>query len=90
LKRNFSIFDADDAGAQIKDLLGGSNAKPDDIEDMKNLISRAKNSGLSPEQAMAAARSNREKDAAMVYELYQTRLTSFNAVDFDDLIRLPV
>ncbi|WP_312370584.1 UvrD-helicase domain-containing protein [Stenotrophomonas sp.] len=90
LKRNFSIFDADDAGAQIKDLLGGSSAKPDDIEDMKNLISRAKNAGLSPEQAMAAARSNREKDAAMVYELYQTRLTSFNAVDFDDLIRLPV
>ena len=90
LKRNFSIFDADDAGAQIKDLLGGSNAKPDDIEDMKNLISRAKNAGLSPEQAMAAARSSREKNAAMVYELYQARLTSFNAVDFDDLIRLPV
>ncbi len=90
LKRNFSIFDADDAAAQIKDLLGGSNAKPDDIEDVKNLISRAKNAGLSPEQAMAAARSSREKNAAMVYELYQARLTSFNAVDFDDLIRLPV
>src|SRR5690606_31147385 len=90
LKRNFSIFDADDAAAQVKDLLGGSNAKPDDIEDMKNLISRAKNAGLSPEQAMAAARSNREKNAAMVYALYQARLTSFNAVDFDDLIRLPV
>ena len=59
LKRGFSIFDADDAAAQVKDLLGGSNAKPDDIEDMKNLISRAKNAGLSPEQAMAAARSTR-------------------------------
>jgi len=90
LKRGFSIFDADDAAAQVKDLLGGGNAKPDDIEDMKNLISRAKNAGLSPEQAMAAARSNREKDAAMVYALYQARLTAFNAVDFDDLIRLPV
>ena len=90
LKRGFSIFDADDAAAQVKDLLGGSNAKPDDIEDMKNLISRAKNAGLSPEQAMAAARSSREKNAAMVYELYQARLTAFNAVDFDDLIRLPV
>jgi ATP-dependent DNA helicase Rep len=90
LKRSFSIFDADDASAQIKDLLGGTNAKPDDIEDVKNLISRAKNSGLSPEQAMAVARSSREKNAAMVYELYQARLTAFNAVDFDDLIRLPV
>ncbi len=88
LKRGFSIFDADDAAAQIKDLMSG--AKPDDIEDMKNLVSRAKNAGLSPEQAMAAARSNREKEAASIYERYQLRLTAFNAVDFDDLIRLPV
>ena len=90
LKRGFSIFDADDAAAQIKDLCGGANAKPDDIEDVKNLISRAKNAGLSPEQAALAARSNREKNAALVYSLYQARLTAFNAVDFDDLIRLPV
>ncbi|MBN5050582.1 UvrD-helicase domain-containing protein [Stenotrophomonas maltophilia] len=88
LKRGFSIFDADDAAAQIKDLMYG--AKPDDIEDMKNLVSRAKNAGLSPEQAMAAARSNREKEAAGIYERYQLRLSAFNAVDFDDLIRLPV
>ncbi len=88
LKRGFSIFDADDSTAQVKDLMYG--AKPDDIEDVKNLISRAKNAGLSPEQAMAAARSNREKEAASVYERYQLRLTAFNAVDFDDLIRLPV
>ena len=90
LKRSFSIFDADDAHAQIKDLCGGVNAKPDDIEDIKNLISRAKNGGLSPEQAARAARSDREKNAALVYGLYQARLTAFNAVDFDDLIRLPV
>ena len=88
LKRGFSIFDADDAAAQVKDLLHG--AKPDVIEDAKNLISRAKNTGLSPQQAMAAARSNREKEAASLYERYQARLTTFNAVDFDDLIRLPV
>ncbi|WP_369941571.1 DNA helicase Rep [Xanthomonas medicagonis] len=88
LKRGFSIFDADDAAAQIKDLMHG--AKPDAIEDAKNLISRAKNAGLSPEQAMAAARSTREQEAASLYERYQARLSTFNAVDFDDLIRLPV
>ncbi|QDI05140.1 DNA helicase Rep [Xanthomonas cerealis pv. cerealis] len=88
LKRGFSIFDADDAAAQIKDLMHG--AKPDAIDDAKNLISRAKNAGLSPEQAMAAARSNREQEAASLYERYQVRLSTFNAVDFDDLIRLPV
>ena len=88
LKRGFSIFDTDDATAQIKDLLHG--AKPDAIDDAKNLISRAKNAGLSPEQALAAARSTREMEAATLYARYQARLTTFNAVDFDDLIRLPV
>ncbi len=88
LKRGFSIFDADDSGAQIKDLMPG--AKPDAVEDVRNLISRAKNAGLSPEQALAAARSTREMEAAKLYARYQSRLQSFNAVDFDDLIRLPV
>ena len=88
LKRGFSIFDADDASAQVKDLMYG--AKPDEVEMAKNLISRAKNAGLSPEEALAAARTNREKEAALLYQRYQDRLTTFNAVDFDDLIRLPV
>ena len=88
LKRGFSIFDADDSAAQVKDLMPG--AKPDAIEDAKNLISRAKNSGLSPEQALALARSTREMEAAKLYARYQARLAAFNAVDFDDLIRLPV
>src|SRR5690606_5528281 len=89
LRRGFSIFDADDSAAQIKDLVG-TGAKPEAVDDVRNLISRAKNAGLSPEQAMAEARSAREVDAASVYALYQARLGSFNAVDFDDLIRLPV
>ena len=32
----------------------------------------------------------REREAAALYARYQQRLSSFNAVDFDDLIRLPV
>ncbi|MFP7723378.1 UvrD-helicase domain-containing protein [Lysobacter sp. A3-1-A15] len=89
LRRGFSIFDADDSAAQIKDLLG-AGAKPDALDSVRGLISRAKNAGLSPEQAMAEARSPREVDAATIYALYQARLSTFNAVDFDDLIRLPV
>src|SRR6476619_3709093 len=54
LKRGFSIFDADDSNAQIKDLLA-PGSKPDVIDAIRNLVSRAKNAGLSPEQATAAA-----------------------------------
>ena len=89
LRRGFSIFDADDSASQIKDLLP-PGSKPDAIEAMKQLISRAKNAGLSPEQAAEAARSTREREAAALYARYQQRLAAFNAVDFDDLIRLPV
>ncbi|HJR75114.1 MAG TPA: UvrD-helicase domain-containing protein [Luteimonas sp.] len=88
LKRGFSIFDADDTAAQLKDLLPG--AKPDAVQAAQSLISRAKNAGLSPEQAQEAAQSPREREAAALYAKYQQRLTTFNAVDFDDLIRLPV
>jgi ATP-dependent DNA helicase Rep len=88
LRRGFSIFDADDAAAQIKDLLPG--AKPDVVQAMQGLVSRAKNAGLSPEQAHVAATSAREFEAAALYARYQERLAAFNAVDFDDLIRLPV
>ncbi|RNF83777.1 UvrD-helicase domain-containing protein [Montanilutibacter psychrotolerans] len=89
LRRGFSVFDSDDSAAQIKDLLP-AGSKPDVIDDMRNLVSRAKNLGLSPEQALAAATSTREMEAATLYARYQARLTTFNAVDFDDLIRLPV
>jgi ATP-dependent DNA helicase Rep len=89
LKRGFSIFDAEDSAAQFKDLLP-PGSKPDAIEASKQLVSRAKNACLSPEQAAQAAQSVREREAAALYARYQARLAAFNAVDFDDLIRLPV
>src|SRR3546814_2091889 len=88
LRRGFSIFDADDTASQLKDLLPG--AKPDAVPAALGLISRAKNAGLSPEQALEASRSTREREAAALYAKYPARLSAFNAVDFDDLIRLPV
>lgn len=89
LKRGFSILDADDGEAIIKDLLPKA-LKSDQLWALRNLVSIAKNNGLDPTQALAAARSPRELEAAQLYEGYQKRLSAFNAVDFDDLIRLPL
>lgn len=89
LRRGFSVFDADDALAQIREL-AGAGARPEAVEALRQLVSRAKNEGLSPEQAAAQARSGREREAAAVYARYQERLAAFNAVDFDDLIRVPL
>jgi ATP-dependent DNA helicase Rep len=89
LRRGFSVFDGEDTAAQLKDLLP-PGSKPDAVEAARQLVSRAKGACLSPEQALAAAGSAREREAAALYARYQQRLATFNAVDFDDLIRLPV
>jgi ATP-dependent DNA helicase Rep len=89
LRRNFSVLDADDSGAIIKEL-APTGIKPDALWALKSLLSRAKNDGLTPDEAAAAARSPREIEAATIYDLYQQRLAAYNAVDFDDLIRLPL
>jgi ATP-dependent DNA helicase Rep len=89
LRRGFSIFDSDDSAGVLKELLP-RGSKPDALEALRGLVSRAKNDGLSPEQAAERAQTAREREVAEQYEQYQRRLTAFNAVDFDDLIRLPV
>ncbi|MDA3913326.1 UvrD-helicase domain-containing protein, partial [Oleiagrimonas sp.] len=89
LRRNFSVLDADDSGTLIKEL-APAGIKSDALWALKNLVSQAKNAGLTPEQAEDAARGGRELEAAGIYARYQQRLAAYNAVDFDDLIRLPL
>ncbi len=89
LRRGFSIFDGDDQLGVVKDL-APPGAKKDVLERLRGLMSKAKNLGLSPEQAAEVARSAPEREAAALYARYQSRLKNFNAVDFDDLIRLPL
>ncbi len=89
LKRGFSVLDADDSATIVKDLAPKA-AKPDQLFGLRHLLSTAKGNGLAPEQALAAAHGAREREAAELYINYQKRLAAFNAVDFDDLIRLPL
>lgn len=89
LRRGFTVFDADDAGNLVRDLLP-AGTKSEALNAIRALISNFKDQGLTPEAAAAAARTPRELDAATVYAQYQRRLAAFNAVDFDDLIARPV
>ncbi|HEX7368722.1 MAG TPA: UvrD-helicase domain-containing protein [Rhodanobacteraceae bacterium] len=89
LRRNFSVLDADDSAGLVKELAGAS-VKPDQLFQLRSLLSRLKSDGLTPDQALDAARAPRELQATQIYAAYQKRLAAFNAVDFDDLIRLPV
>ncbi len=89
LRRGFSVLDADDSQGIVKDL-APKGIKNDALFALQSLVSRAKNEGLTPEQAAMRAGGAREREAAAIYDAYQKRLAAFNAVDFDDLIRLPL
>jgi ATP-dependent DNA helicase Rep len=89
LRRGFSVLDADDTQSIVKEL-APKGIKNDALFALQSLLSRAKNEGLTPEQAAQRATSAREREAADIYAAYQKRLAAFNAVDFDDLIRLPL
>ena len=91
LKSGFSIFDAQDAMSLLKSLM----MKEADINDeqlrvIQWQISEWKNDLLLPAQAFDRAEDAEGVLAARVYEQYQRHLRAFNAVDFDDLILLPV
>jgi ATP-dependent DNA helicase Rep len=72
----------------VKDLLPGT--KPDAIDAMKQLIARQERRAVAGTGAGRGGRPRASEEAAKLYARYQQRLSAFNAVDFDDLIRLPV
>ena len=91
LRQGFSIFDAEDARALLKELaLQSGDVDPELLDFFQHTISQLKNDMLQPEQALAQAGSPQEQMIARLYLHYQQALSAYNAVDFDDLINLPV
>ena len=89
-KPGFSIFDQQDATALITDLMHRDYGADDGVEGIQSQISAWKNDLITPEQALAEAKTPAEQTAASVYTHYNRTLKAYNAVDFDDLILIPV
>jgi ATP-dependent DNA helicase Rep len=90
LRRNFSIFDAADSRALLKETLLQDTVSPDSfIESCRATISAWKNDLVGPEDAVRNAADDFEAGHARRYSVYQQALRSYNAVDFDDLLALP-
>ena len=89
-KPGFSIFDQQDAMALITDLMHKDYGAEDGIEGIQAQISNWKNDLILPDEALAKAKTPQEQTAASVYMHYQRTLKAYNAVDFDDLILIPV
>ena len=88
LKPNFSILDSDDVLNVLKEAGGCTDNAL--AKRWQWGISLWKNQGLDADGADAAAADDNERVAARVMRLYQERLQAYQAVDFDDLIKLPL
>jgi ATP-dependent DNA helicase Rep len=88
LKAQFSILDSDDVLGVLRDAGACTDNKL--ARQWQWTISLWKNQGLNSEQALAAAQDDDERIVAKVMKLYEERLTAYQAVDFDDLISLPL
>ena len=88
LKPQFSILDSDD----VQGLLREAGAATDNAlaRRWQWTISLWKNQGLDSAAAAAAAKDADEVQTARVMALYEERLAAYQAVDFDDLIGLPL
>lgn len=89
-KPGFSIFDAQDALALIKELIiAGNDADAEQAERFQYEISNLKNELISPTQALHQADTDDQVKIALIYQKYTDALQAYNAVDFDDLILIP-
>jgi DNA helicase-2/ATP-dependent DNA helicase PcrA len=91
--RQFSIYDENDAQSLVKEIVTqelGLDPKRFEPKKVRWAISSAKNQGQLPEHLEAEARGQRDRQVAQAYRHYRRALAANNALDFDDLLLLPV
>ncbi|MEI6543042.1 MAG: DNA helicase Rep [Methylococcales bacterium] len=90
-KAAITLFDEQDKLALIKNLIthGAKDCDIDQVDHYAHQIGQWKNAFITPEQALTQA-TKEHYSSAILYQEYTRSLKSYNAVDFDDLILLPV
>ena len=91
--RQFSIYDETDAQSLIKEIVTQDlqlDPKRFEPKKIRWAISNAKNQGILPNQYEQSAEGYRAKITAKTYQLYRKALAANNALDFDDLLLIPV
>jgi DNA helicase-2/ATP-dependent DNA helicase PcrA len=90
---DFTIYDEEDVEKLIRVCLAelGIKDKKLDVKTFRPMISHAKNALQDPDEATLFEVESEVEDAFhKVYPLYQRKLKEYQAVDFDDLLFLPV
>ena len=90
-KAAITLFDEQDKQTLLKNLIshGAKDCDIDNVDRYAQQIGQWKNAFVTPEQAATIANPE-QHPAAGLYNEYTRSLKAYNAVDFDDLILLPV
>lgn len=86
---HFTVYGTDDQKKLVKDILKQLNydEKMLPVKRMLNEISKAKDEMLTPQEMLKrAGYDNLKQSVAKVYEIYQSRLKTADAMDFDDML----
>ncbi len=89
-KRTPAIYDRNDSMREIKRALKSLDNEELEPRAALGAISRAKGDGITATEYTTSARNPREKTIALVWQKYDVALRKDTAVDFDDLLSLPV
>ena len=91
--RQFSIYDETDSQTLVKEIVSQDmnlDPKRFDPKKIKRAISNAKNQCFTSNELEEKAGDHFEKIVAEAYKRYRISLSKNNALDFDDLLLLPV
>ena len=90
-KAAITLFDEQDKQTLLKNLInhGAKDCDIDNLDRYAQQIGQWKNAFVTPEQALTLATRDQHPVAGL-YNEYTRSLKAYNAVDFDDLILLPV
>ncbi len=91
--RQFSIYDETDSQTLVKEIVSQDmnlDPKRFDPKKIKRAISNAKNQCFTSNELEEKADDHFEQIVAEVYKRYRISLSKNNALDFDDLLLLPV
>ena len=88
LKSNFTILDTDDQIRLLKQLISAANIdeKRWPARMLAGMIDGWKNRALTPDKVPSSEASGYNNRGTELYEAYQARLRTLNAVDFGDLL----
>ncbi len=91
-KPAITLFDEQDKLSLLRQLVGHGveGCDVDTVDSYCYRIGQWKNAFISCEQALQGADTQENLAAATLYQQYNRSLKAYNAVDFDDLIGLPV